>query len=183
MLGQNAKYYQRFPDDVEAVQNIVRHLISQPEGGVRTPSGNLLTPRSLQVLGLSGARTKQQVQQSTWMAFCATACGAVAKTRRVSASVWLGPHAHSYASWRMSHHPICSRGVSVIRTCHKHACWSHDTHAFTEVQDIWSPWGMGPSRPFDSRLYLQALGRVVDLSACISCWRRPGMATTSACPS
>ncbi|CAL8463199.1 g2733 [Coccomyxa elongata] len=54
VLGQNAKYYQRFPDDVEAVQNVVRHLIRQPEGGVRTPSGNLLTPRSLQVLGLSG---------------------------------------------------------------------------------------------------------------------------------
>lgn len=62
VLGQNAKYYQRFPDDVEAVQNIVTHLIRQPEGGVRTPSGNLLTPRSLQVLGLSGARTIIQQQ-------------------------------------------------------------------------------------------------------------------------
>lgn len=54
-MGQNQKYYQRFPDDVEAVQKIVAHLIRQPEGGVRTPSGNLLTPRSLQLLGLSGA--------------------------------------------------------------------------------------------------------------------------------
>ncbi|EIE21357.1 alpha/beta-hydrolase [Coccomyxa subellipsoidea C-169] len=54
VVGQNQKYYQRFPDDVEAVQRIVTHLIKQPEGGVRTPSGNLLTPRSLQLLGLSG---------------------------------------------------------------------------------------------------------------------------------
>jgi hypothetical protein len=54
VVGQNQKYYQRFPDDVEAVQKIVAHLIRQPEGGVRTPSGNLLTPRSLQLLGLSG---------------------------------------------------------------------------------------------------------------------------------
>jgi hypothetical protein len=54
VLLQNKKYYQRFPDDVVAVQRIVRHLALQEEGGVRTPSDNLLTPRALQMLGLSG---------------------------------------------------------------------------------------------------------------------------------
>lgn len=62
VVGQNQKYYQRFPDDVEAVQRIVTHLIKQPEGGVRTPSGNLLTPRSLQLLGLSGANLRAKLQ-------------------------------------------------------------------------------------------------------------------------
>jgi len=61
VLRQNQKYYQRFPDDVEAVQKIVRHLIMQPGGGVRTPSGNLLTPRSLQLLGLSGAHSAARI--------------------------------------------------------------------------------------------------------------------------
>jgi hypothetical protein len=36
------------------VQRIVLHLASQPGGGARLPCGSLLTPRMLQLLGLSG---------------------------------------------------------------------------------------------------------------------------------
>ena len=55
VLTQNRKYYERFPWDAEGVRAIVRHLALQPAGGVRTPCGNLLTPRALQTLGMSGA--------------------------------------------------------------------------------------------------------------------------------
>jgi hypothetical protein len=54
VLAQNAKYYSRFPGDVAVVQRIVNFLASQPEGGLRLPSGTLLTPRAFQLLGLSG---------------------------------------------------------------------------------------------------------------------------------
>jgi hypothetical protein len=54
VLAQNAKYYARFPGDVAVVQRIVNFLAAQPEGGLRLPSGTLLTPRALQLLGLSG---------------------------------------------------------------------------------------------------------------------------------
>ncbi|OAE23665.1 hypothetical protein AXG93_2079s1130 [Marchantia polymorpha subsp. ruderalis] len=49
---QNAKFYSRFPQDEEVVRSIVRHLAE--EGGVAMPSGGILTPRVLQLLGLSG---------------------------------------------------------------------------------------------------------------------------------
>lgn len=48
---QTQKYYQRFPDDVAAVQRIVLHLAAAPGGGVDLPSGGRLTPRGLQLLG------------------------------------------------------------------------------------------------------------------------------------
>lgn len=51
-LRQNEKFYQRFPMDVERAQRIVKHLAAQPDGGVTTPMGNRLTPRSFQMLGL-----------------------------------------------------------------------------------------------------------------------------------
>lgn len=54
VLIQNQRYYQRFPADEAAVRRIVNHLAAQPEGGVRLPSGTLLTPRAFQSLGLSG---------------------------------------------------------------------------------------------------------------------------------
>eukprot|EP00967_Tisochrysis_lutea_P052827 scaffold65492_cov21-Tisochrysis_lutea.AAC.1 len=50
----NHKFYARFPEDVALVQRIVSYLASQPEGGLRLPSGTLLTPRAFQTLGLSG---------------------------------------------------------------------------------------------------------------------------------
>ncbi|KAI7844714.1 hypothetical protein COHA_001802 [Chlorella ohadii] len=51
VLRQNEKFYQRFPTDVEAAQKIVLHLAAQP-GGVTSPAGNRITPRSFQLLGL-----------------------------------------------------------------------------------------------------------------------------------
>lgn len=54
VLQQNAKYYARFPGDVAVVQRIVSFLAAQPDGGLRLPSGTLLTPRAFQLLGLSG---------------------------------------------------------------------------------------------------------------------------------
>ena len=54
VIAQNGKFYGRFPGNAEQVRRIVRFLIGQPEGGVRTPSGNLLTPRGLQSLGCQG---------------------------------------------------------------------------------------------------------------------------------
>lgn len=54
VLLQNERYYARFPDDVGVVGRIVTFLASQPEGCVVLPSGTRLTPRTLQLLGLSG---------------------------------------------------------------------------------------------------------------------------------
>eukprot|EP00878_Enallax_costatus_P015140 GHUV01015852.1.p1 GENE.GHUV01015852.1~~GHUV01015852.1.p1 ORF type:complete len:348 (+),score=76.41 GHUV01015852.1:371-1414(+) len=54
VLIQNEKYYSRFPHDVALVQRIVKFLAGQPEGGLRLASGTLLTPRTFQLLGLSG---------------------------------------------------------------------------------------------------------------------------------
>ena len=48
---QTRKFYERFPDDVAAVQRIVLHLAAAPGGGVDLPSGGRLTPRGLQLLG------------------------------------------------------------------------------------------------------------------------------------
>jgi len=54
LIAANHKFYARFPEDVALVQRIVSYLASQPEGGLRLPSGTLLTPRAFQTLGLSG---------------------------------------------------------------------------------------------------------------------------------
>lgn len=51
---QNVKYYQRFPQDIEIVQELVKYLSESEGGGVLLPSGGTLTPRGLQLLGLSG---------------------------------------------------------------------------------------------------------------------------------
>ena len=54
MITQNNKFYSRFPMDVAIMQRLVMHLDSRQEGGAPLPSGGLLTPRALQLLGLSG---------------------------------------------------------------------------------------------------------------------------------
>ncbi|WCJ22696.1 alpha/beta-Hydrolases superfamily protein [Euphorbia peplus] len=54
VIRQNEKYYKRFPKDVEIVREVVNHLTNSEGGGVLLPSGGLLTPRGLQLLGLSG---------------------------------------------------------------------------------------------------------------------------------
>jgi hypothetical protein len=69
VLLQNRKFYERFPEDAEAVRRIVRHLALQPDGGVPTPAGNLLTPRALQSLGLSGvdAAALAELMSAGWL--------------------------------------------------------------------------------------------------------------------
>lgn len=46
--AQNRKFYKRFPGDVARAQAIVKYLAAQPEGGLRLPNGDLLTPRYYQ---------------------------------------------------------------------------------------------------------------------------------------
>ena len=53
-MAQNAKFYQRFPSDVPIVGGIVRRLADYSEGGAPLPSGGILSPRGLQLLGLAG---------------------------------------------------------------------------------------------------------------------------------
>ncbi|XP_059651331.1 uncharacterized protein LOC132298959 [Cornus florida] len=54
VVHQNDKYYKRFPEDIEIVHEVVNHLAESEGGGVLLPSGGILTPRGLQILGLSG---------------------------------------------------------------------------------------------------------------------------------
>ncbi|KAL9435176.1 hypothetical protein AB3S75_021444 [Citrus x aurantiifolia] len=53
VICQNEKYYKRFPQDVEIVREIVKHLAESEGGGVLLPSGGILSPRVLQLVGLS----------------------------------------------------------------------------------------------------------------------------------
>ncbi|PIA49223.1 hypothetical protein AQUCO_01300219v1 [Aquilegia coerulea] len=53
ILLQNEKYYQRYPQDIEIVHEVVNYL-EKSEGGVPLPSGGILTPRGLQTIGLAG---------------------------------------------------------------------------------------------------------------------------------
>jgi hypothetical protein len=68
VLAQNAKYYSRFPGDVAVVQRIVNYLAGQLEGGLRLPSGTLLTPRAFQLLGLSGLGSGGEPRLRYWLA-------------------------------------------------------------------------------------------------------------------
>ncbi|KAG7670248.1 hypothetical protein Ndes2437B_g06488 [Nannochloris sp. 'desiccata'] len=52
VLGQNAKFYARFPAAEYRARQVVSYLISQPNGSITTPAGNTLCPRSFQLLGL-----------------------------------------------------------------------------------------------------------------------------------
>ncbi|XP_028096212.1 uncharacterized protein LOC114296117 isoform X1 [Camellia sinensis] len=54
IIHQNDKYYKRFRQDIEIVREVVNHLAEHEGGGVPLPSGGILTPRGLQILGLSG---------------------------------------------------------------------------------------------------------------------------------
>ncbi|GLT33973.1 hypothetical protein SLA2020_085230 [Shorea laevis] len=54
---QNEKYYKRYPQDIEVVREVVNYLAESEGGGMRLvplPSGGILTPRGLQLLGISG---------------------------------------------------------------------------------------------------------------------------------
>jgi pimeloyl-ACP methyl ester carboxylesterase len=52
VLGQNAKFYARFPAAGHRACQVVAYLMSQPNGSITTPAGNTLSPRSFQLLGL-----------------------------------------------------------------------------------------------------------------------------------
>ncbi|KAL7604034.1 hypothetical protein Lser_V15G15775 [Lactuca serriola] len=51
---QNEKYYKRYPQDIQIIRDVVIHLAESEGGGVPLPSGGVLTPRGLQLLGLTG---------------------------------------------------------------------------------------------------------------------------------
>ena len=53
VVRQNQKFNDRFPTAAAMARRVVEHLSEQEGGGVVTPAGNLLTPRSFQLLGLS----------------------------------------------------------------------------------------------------------------------------------
>ncbi|KAG0484721.1 hypothetical protein HPP92_008612 [Vanilla planifolia] len=54
VIHQNEKYYRRFPQDIKAVCELVNFLSEAEGGGVPLPSGGILTPKGLQLLGLVG---------------------------------------------------------------------------------------------------------------------------------
>lgn len=54
IVHQNEKYYKRFPQDISVVKELVQYLNDSEGGGVPLPSGGILTPMGLQILGLSG---------------------------------------------------------------------------------------------------------------------------------
>ncbi|KAK9074268.1 hypothetical protein SSX86_006865 [Deinandra increscens subsp. villosa] len=54
IITQNEKYYKRYPQDIKIIQDVVNHLQESEGGGVPLPSGGILTPRGLQLLGLTG---------------------------------------------------------------------------------------------------------------------------------
>lgn len=54
VMNQNNKFYSRFPKAVKTVQEVVLHLAQAEGGGVSLPSGGKLSPRGLQLLGMSG---------------------------------------------------------------------------------------------------------------------------------
>uniref|UniRef100_A0A6M2ED06 AB hydrolase-1 domain-containing protein n=1 Tax=Populus davidiana TaxID=266767 RepID=A0A6M2ED06_9ROSI len=67
VIHQNEKYYKRFPQDVEIVREVVKHLAESEGGGVLLPSGGFLTPRGLQILGLSGLGSSSGFERLHYM--------------------------------------------------------------------------------------------------------------------
>ncbi|KAJ0111608.1 hypothetical protein Patl1_00511 [Pistacia atlantica] len=67
VILQNEKYYNRFPQDIEIVRDIVNHLAESEGGGVLLPSGGILTPRVLQALGLNGLGSSSGFERLHYM--------------------------------------------------------------------------------------------------------------------
>lgn len=67
VLLQNQKYYERFPQDKEVIHEVVLHLAESDGMGVPLPSGGLLTPWGLQLLGLSGLGTSGGFERLHYM--------------------------------------------------------------------------------------------------------------------
>ncbi|KAK8968716.1 hypothetical protein KSP40_PGU000472 [Platanthera guangdongensis] len=54
VVHQNEKFYRIFPQDIPAICELVNFLSESKGGGVPLPAGGILTPKGLQVLGLTG---------------------------------------------------------------------------------------------------------------------------------
>ncbi|PKA63482.1 hypothetical protein AXF42_Ash005377 [Apostasia shenzhenica] len=54
VVHQNEKYYRRFPQDIPVICELVNFLAEAEGGGVPLPSGGVLTPKGLQIIGLAG---------------------------------------------------------------------------------------------------------------------------------
>ncbi|KAH9604144.1 hypothetical protein KSS87_010484, partial [Heliosperma pusillum] len=67
IIRQNEKYYERFPQDVQVVGDIVKYLSDSEGGGVPLPSGGMLMPRGLQTLGLTGLGASNGFEQLHYM--------------------------------------------------------------------------------------------------------------------
>ncbi|KAI4355138.1 hypothetical protein L6164_003938 [Bauhinia variegata] len=67
VIQQNDKFYKRYPQDIKIVHEIVNHLAEQEGGGVKLPSGGILTPRGLQTLGLSGLGSSSGFERLHYM--------------------------------------------------------------------------------------------------------------------
>ncbi|KAK9743053.1 hypothetical protein RND81_03G213800 [Saponaria officinalis] len=67
IIRQNEKYYERFPQDIQVVGDIVKYLSDCEGGGVPLPSGGILTPRGLQTLGLTGLGSSGGFEQLHYM--------------------------------------------------------------------------------------------------------------------
>ncbi|KAL9234498.1 hypothetical protein vseg_009367 [Gypsophila vaccaria] len=67
IIRQNDKYYERFPQDVQVIGDIVKYLSDSEGGGVPLPSGGKLTPRGLQTLGLTGLGASSGFEQLHYM--------------------------------------------------------------------------------------------------------------------
>ncbi|ONK58109.1 uncharacterized protein A4U43_C09F8220 [Asparagus officinalis] len=53
LLEDTPLHYRRFPRDTAVVSEVVKYLAESEDGGVLLPSGGILTPRGLQILGLA----------------------------------------------------------------------------------------------------------------------------------
>ncbi|KAL6493992.1 hypothetical protein OROGR_031901 [Orobanche gracilis] len=67
VMLQNDKYYRRFPQDIEKVHEVVKYLAEAEGGGVPLPSGGILTPRGLQLLGLAGLGSRTGFERLHYM--------------------------------------------------------------------------------------------------------------------
>lgn len=75
VLRQNDKFYSRFPMAEDRAKRIVLHLAAQPQGYVITPNGNILSPRSFQLLGLHCLGFAHGLERLNYLLECALDAG------------------------------------------------------------------------------------------------------------
>lgn len=111
VMVQNKKYYTRVPGDVQVVKDVVNFLSSQERGSVETPAGNVLRPRTLQLLGLTCAPPRR-VAASPRVAplRCDSAVQALRRSARALPPRWCelaadSPHARMRYCWHDAARP------------------------------------------------------------------------------